>query len=302
MEINIKLIAFDLDGTFLDHNKQIPPENMRALDEAAARGVHIVPATGRIYKGVPEAIKRLPYVRYYILSNGSMLYDAQEDRALARAEISAERAAEVLRYEDSRPVLYDCYQDGWGYMTSDMYDRAVELVTDPGILNLVKTLRTPVPELKKYLLDKNEGVQKLQVYFRDQEERRCQYEILPRMFPDMAVTSSVPFNLEINALNATKGNALKSLSALLGLSAENILAFGDGSNDADMIRFAGVGVAMANAVDELRAAADWVTSSNAEAGVARGIERFVLHVSPHCQVRAFLPEQECAQTIKSRTF
>ena len=274
--MSIKLIAFDLDGTFLDPKKNIHPDNIKALKAAAERGVVIVPATGRIVGGVPQQIRELPFIRYYVTVNGAFVYDALEDKAVARAEIPLEDAIRLLRYEDSLGISYDCYQDGWGYMSADMYDRAGEYVTDPGILKLVLTLRTKVPELKEYLRKKGESVQKLQLYFTDMQERARQFETLPEMFPDMAFTTSVPFNIEINSSAATKGQGLAALCKLLGIKAEEVLAFGDDRNDADMIRFAGVGVAMENAIEELRAAADWVTASNSEAGVARGIERFVL--------------------------
>lgn len=274
--MSIKLIAFDLDGTFLDPKKNIHPDNIKALEAAAEKGVVIVPATGRIVGGVPQQIRELPFIRYYVTVNGAFVYDAVEDKAVARAEIPLEDALSLLRYEDSLGISYDCYQDGWGYMSADMYDRAGEYVTDPGILKLVLTLRTKVPELKEYLRQKGESVQKLQLYFTDMQERARQFETLPGMFPDMAFTTSVPFNIEINSSAATKGQGLAALCKLLGIKAEEVLAFGDDRNDADMIRFAGVGVAMENAIEELRADADWVTASNAEAGVARGIERFVL--------------------------
>ena len=274
--MSIKLIAFDLDGTFLDPKKNIHPDNIRALKAAAEKGAVIVPATGRIVGGVPQQIRELPFVRYYVTVNGAFVYDAQEDKAVARAEIPLEDALRLLRYEDSLGISYDCYQDGWGYMSADMYDRAGEFVADPGILKLVLTLRTKVPELKEYLRQKGESVQKLQLYFTDMQERARQFEALPELFPGMAFTTSVPFNIEVNSSAATKGQGLAALCRLLGIKPEEVLAFGDDRNDADMIRFAGVGVAMENAIEELRAAADWVTASNSEAGVARGIERFVL--------------------------
>ena len=85
-----RLIAFDLDGTFLDDEKQIPEETLRAIERAAGRGVEIVPATGRIYRGIPEELKALPFIRYYILSNGAAVYDAREDKVLLREEIPAD--------------------------------------------------------------------------------------------------------------------------------------------------------------------------------------------------------------------
>ena len=97
--MGIKLIAFDLDGTFLDPKKNIPPDNIRALEEAAAKGVIIVPATGRIVGGVPQQIRELPFIRYYVTANGAFVYDALEDKAVARAEIPLEGVVSVSSRE-----------------------------------------------------------------------------------------------------------------------------------------------------------------------------------------------------------
>ena len=274
--MSIKLIAFDLDGTFLDDKKNIPPENLRALEAAAAKGVYIVPATGRIYKGIPEAIRGLPFMRWYITVNGSYVYDAVEDHAAARAEIPLERAIEFYEYCDTLGLLYDCYQDNWGFMGEEMLAEASRVIPDPGIRKLIVTLRTPVPELKQYLREKGENLQKLQLYFTDMELRARMLRELPARFPDMSVSSSVPFNIEINAKTATKGHALETLCGLLGLDRSESMALGDGTNDLDMLVRAGVGVAMANADPKLLDAADYVTGSNNDAGFAKAIEKYVL--------------------------
>ncbi len=273
---DIRLICFDLDGTFLDDKKNIPPENLRALELAAARGVLIVPATGRIYTGVPEQLRRLPFMRWYITVNGAYVYDAVEDRAAARAEVPLDLALRFYEYCDGLDCFYDCYQDNWGFMTADMLAVAAERIPDPGIRRLIVNLRTPVPELKAYLRDKGEPVQKLQLYFEDMALRAEQLRELPRRFPELSVSSSVPFNIEINAGNATKGRALLTLCGLLGIDPGETMAFGDGTNDLDMIQKAGLGVSMANGDPALLAAADYITATNNEAGFAQAVERFVL--------------------------
>ncbi len=272
----IKLIAFDLDGTFLDDKKNIPPENLRALEEAAARGVLVVPATGRIYTGIPETLRTLPFMRWYITVNGSYVYDAVDDRAAARAEVPLDRALTFYEYCDTLGILYDCYQDNWGFMTADMLEIASRVIPDPGIRRLIVTLRTPVPELKTYLREKGADVQKLQLYFTDMELRARMLRELPGRFPDMSVSSSVPFNIEVNAGTATKGQALETLCGLLGIERGESMALGDGTNDLDMLEKAGVGVAMANADPALLRAADYVTGNNNEGGFAQAVEKFVL--------------------------
>ena len=277
----IKILAFDLDGTLLDDSKQIPQDNIDAIKRAAARGVQIVPATGRIYKGIPDELKSLPFMRWFITANGSYLYDAIKDKAAARAEIPAEEAVAFYEYADTLGVLYDCYQDNWGYMTADMLKVAPGIIPDPGVRKLITGLRAPVPELKAYLREKGTGVQKLQLYFTDMQQRARMLEELPERFPNLAFSTSMPFNIEVNALTATKGQCLMSLCRILDVEAKDSMALGDGTNDLDMLELAGIGIAMANAAPALLEAADYVTASNNEAGFARAVERFVLKATPH---------------------
>ena len=81
-----KIIAFDLDGTLLNDVKEIPEENLRMLRRAAECGVQLVPATGRIYPGLPEQLRALPFVRYCICVNGAQVYDAWEKSDLPRGD------------------------------------------------------------------------------------------------------------------------------------------------------------------------------------------------------------------------
>lgn len=263
-----KIIAFDLDGTLLDDRKGLPERNRRALLAAGEAGAWLVPATGRIPAGIPEPLRGLPGLRWGILCNGAEIYDFREQRIVHREEVPTETALEVLDYAESLGLPYDCYQDNWGYMTEEMQRRAPEFVQDRGILDLVLRLRTPVPELRAYLREKGEPLQKLQLYFTDQALRRRLLRELPERWPALAFTTSLPVNIEINSAAANKGHALECLCAMLGIDPAETLAFGDGSNDISMLRAAGCGVATANAFEEVKAAADRVTGTNNDAGVA----------------------------------
>lgn len=271
----VKLIAFDLDGTLLDRQKNIPEANLQALKAAAAAGALLVPATGRIYTGIPELIRTLPGARYFITINGAYAYDAADDRNLYTSELSVDTCLRLIDYMDSLPVIYDCYQDNWGYITRSMFQRAGDFIPDPGIMKMMRELRTPVDNLSETLRQKGRPVQKMQMHFQDLAERDRQLQLVAERFPETAVSSSLPWNIEINSAGATKGRALKALCQALGIDLRDTLAFGDGTNDLDMIRTAGIGIAMGNGAEEVKAAADWVAPNNDDAGVAAGIYRFL---------------------------
>lgn len=269
-----KIIAFDLDGTLLRDDKSIPPENLRALGWAAARGALLVPATGRIYRGLPAELRALPFLRYYILSNGAALYDSRADRLLYRGDIPLALALDCCEWLDTLPVIYDCYQNEQGWMSRAMLEAAPPyFALEPEVLKMLYGLRKPVDDLKETLRERGEDLQKLQMFFRPEDETLRQQTLLelPRRFPGLAATTSVKNNIEVNSVNAGKGRALRALCEALGVPIGESLAFGDGSNDIELLRAAGLGVAMANADAGVKAAADRVTLSNEEAGVAHTI-------------------------------
>lgn len=271
----MKLIALDLDGTLLTTEKELTAENEAALRRAAEAGIEIVPATGRFYGAIPENVRSLPYLHYAITVNGAQIYDIREDRPLFRSEIPWRRAVEIMEYLDTLPVIYDCYMDNWGWMTRALYDRAADFAPHRHSLEMLQKMRTPVPELKAHLAEVGHDVQKIQMFFRDMELRARAMADMKARFPDLAVTSSIPRNVELNSLEATKGVALEKLATHLGIGRADTMAFGDDLNDVTMLRTAGLGVAMANAGPEARDAADWITASCDESGVALALNRLV---------------------------
>ena len=274
--MDCKLIAFDLDGTLLDNAKRLPEENLHALCLAAERGVHIVPATGRILRGIPEELKALPFIRYYILSNGALVYDTQEEKTLYRGDIPLDLALRVMDHLDTLPVIYDCYQNDVGWISQSAYEQVpVYFAREPEIRKLVDKLRIRVPDLKETLREHGEPLQKIQFYFKP-EDNALRLETIAHfseLFPEICATTSVSNNVELNSVRAGKGNGLLALCEALGIAPADCLSFGDGTNDISLLRAAGRGVAMANAGEDVKAAADAVCESNVDCGVAREIRR-----------------------------
>ena len=272
---NIKLIALDLDGTLLNSDKQLSDENAAALARAAEEGVEIVPATGRFYRGMPQIIRDLPYVNYVISVNGAQVYDVKNRKTVCSSEIPWERAVSVMEKLDTIDVIYDCYQDGWGWMTQELYDKAEQYAANIHSLKMIKELRTPVFELKQTLKERARGVQKIQIFFRDMKLRNDMLKVLPLEFSDLVVTTSIVNNIEINSRQATKGIALKKLAEYLDIPISQTMAFGDDTNDITMLEEAGIGVAMGNAYEEVRQAADYITTDCNESGAANAIKHFL---------------------------
>lgn len=269
------VIALDLDGTLLGSDKQLSAENRRALEQAHEAGFAIVPTTGRFYGGMPDFIRALPFLRYVITINGAEVADLHTGTVIYRAEIPLQRALAVYEAMDGENVLYDCYQGNDAFMSADHKARIDDYLHNPHYRDMIRRLRKDVPELKAFLRQRGADVQKIQLFMHDETLRRRLMAQLPEQFEGLAVSSSISENIEINDARAHKGAALMALAAHLGLPREATFAFGDGLNDLTMLREAGVGFAMENAESEVKAAADLMTRSCDDDGVAHGIHQIL---------------------------
>ena len=276
MPDEIRILALDLDGTLLDSEKRLSEVNREALAAAAAKGLLVVPTTGRFFGMMPPAVRDLPFVRYAITVNGAQVYDRETDTALVREELPLAQALEIMRFLDGFDVIYDCYQDNWGRMTRAMQEKAEEYAQCPHYVKMIREFRKPYPDLKEHLAEQGRDVQKIMLFARDPAVRDRILADIQTHFDDLAVSTSTFNNLEINVATAHKGRAIERFAAHFGWTLANCMAFGDGLNDLSMVKMAGTGVAMANAAPEVLAAADYVTLSNDDDGVVAALRHFGL--------------------------
>jgi hypothetical protein len=270
----IRIIAFDLDGTLLDSNKALSRTNLTALERAAAAGVELVPTTGRFFNAMPDAIRDLPFLHYAITINGAAVMDLRTGKTIYRAEMPWQLAVDVMKELDTFPVVYDCFMGNCAYMTAALKEKIDVTVASPHYRKMLRELRVSVPDLKEYLIEQKKDVQKIQFFSPDEALRKRLLKELPLRYANIYASSSVPDNIEINQIHANKGEALLVLSDYLGVPQGATMAFGDGLNDLSMIQDAGIGIAMANACDDAKKAADWIAPSCDEDGVACGINKF----------------------------
>lgn len=272
----IKLIALDLDGTLLDSQKRLSQRNEDVLKECIRHGIEIVPCTGRIWNGVPDFIRNIPGIHYAITINGAVVEDVISRRVLRERKMSVEQAMEILELAKKFETMYDVYVNGHGYGEARFMDHMERYGVDPGIRDMVRRTRQIVPDVAEKVKELDEPVEKINYFFGDQEERsRARLALESR--GDMVISSSFRNNLEINLAGATKGDGIRCLAEHLGLNPEETMGFGDGENDITMMQLAGIGVAMGNGEDSVKAAADYVTDINDADGVALAIEKFVLN-------------------------
>ena len=264
MNHKIKMIGLDMDGTLLTTEKKLTEYTMGILQKALDRGIEIVLSTGRAITGIPKELLEMPGMKYAVTINGARIIDLQENKVIYENTLSMEKALQLLDIIGRYDAIQEAFIDSVCYSDKEKLSHA----------NVLKS-RTPVEDVKATVLEKNSSVDKVNGQFRTLEDKRNAYELLTKV-PGVIVVSSLGSNWEINAEGTDKGSAMLKLGELLGIRKEEIMACGDGMNDIAMLKVVGLGVAMANADPEVREAADYITASNDEDGVAKAIEKFAL--------------------------
>ena len=275
MEHMIKMIGLDLDGTLLTDRKELTPRTKNTLAEAIRQGVTVLVATGRPWMGVPEELRDFPGMCYALTSNGARVIDTATGKVLIEHLLEpgpAKKALEICRKYDT---LQEIYFDGQGYAQADKIRQVERYHKNPNMWEYMRRTRIPVEDIRELLERENRGVDKVQALFADMDERQKAWEEMAKE-RDLELVGSLKYNIEINAAGVNKGTGLVNLGRKLGIRREEIMACGDGDNDTVMLREVGFGVAMGNAEEQVKEAADYITLTNEEEGVAEAIERFVL--------------------------
>lgn len=269
------MIGLDLDGTLLTDRKEITPRTRNVISRAIAEGIVVLVATGRPWMGVPEELREFPGMRYALTSNGARILDVQENIILEEHLLPPDSAKKALEICGKYDTLQEIYFDGQGYAPADKMAKVECYHKNPNMWDYMRKTRIPVDDIFELLERENRGLDKVQALFADMEERRAAWKELEAE-SDLELVGSLKYNIEINAAGVNKGTGLVNLGRLLGIRREEIMACGDGDNDTVMLREAGFGVAMGNAEEQVKEAADYITLTNEEEGVAEAIEKFVL--------------------------
>jgi len=269
--MDYKMIVLDLDGTLTNREKKISPRNREALMEAQKRGKIVVLASGRPTQGVAPLAKELELGKYgsYILSfNGGLITNSSTGQAVVSALLPLSVNRRVVELAEEHRVNILTYE-GDSIITSKKEDPYVELEAGINHMNVreIRNMGEYVEHLQvpKFLMVDDGG------YLSTVEPK-----VKAALGRDFSVYRSEPFFLEILPKGIDKAQRLEVLLGILGISREEMIACGDGYNDLTMIKYAGLGVAMENAVFPVRKAADYITASNNEDGVALVVEKFLL--------------------------
>ncbi|MEW9676876.1 Cof-type HAD-IIB family hydrolase [Lentibacillus sp. L22] len=280
----MRLIASDLDGTLLNDIGEISRENLKAIKKAGERGIKFVAATGRSFNAASKPLQASGISCPIICLNGANTYDLNKN-LIRTITMDLSTCREIISVCQTS-VMYIEFFTNFGVFSNGRH-RFMEV-----IINIMKTANPDITEeeIQQYVEQRfqDEQVQFIQNYEEIlSNENMKVYKILGFSLQDkvlrntikslenksgLAITSSGPMNLEFNHKDAQKGTALKDFANSLGIQMKDVMALGDNLNDRSMLEQAGHGVAMGNAVGEIKEGCKYTTKTNNENGVAYAIE------------------------------
>ncbi len=273
----IKLIAVDLDGTIISHAENISQRSIDVINKAAASGITVAVCTGRMMDEIPDAVKNIKGIMYFITSNGSSIVDS-EGTVIYRNPLEPETAEKVLDILNSYQCMIDLYIDGKGYIqASDMQKLDYYNVTD-GFDKVLKNSRTLKNNIRKYYNDTNPSLEKINLFFASKRERKEAICRISHLVPPPRIAYAMDYNLEITANTCCKGQGVQYLSNMIKADMSEVMAIGDSNNDISMLKSAGISVAMGNASKTVKAHALHVTDCCEDDGAAKAIEKYALKI------------------------
>jgi len=284
----ISCIVTDLDGTLLNHESKISPQNVESLKMAQEKGVEVIVATGRNYPDVIEIFKDTGLKTWIIAANGATIHDPEGNR-FDHVPMDKQKAMKLLQWLEERDYYYEVFSNDYLY-SPQRGRQLIEIELD--------RLCTANPEISRAELEKYAITQFSQTgfsYINSYKEIEMPtidvYNILAFSFDkqkldagwetfkdDSSITlvTSGTYNFEFEHKDASKGNALVKLAKHLGISLKDILAMGDSMNDLSMLEKVGYPVAMGNAREDVKNASIEIAETNDEHGVANTVKRLVL--------------------------
>lgn len=271
-----KMIAMDMDGTLLTTDKAVSPRNKEALRKAANLGIKLVVCTGRIFTSARIYADLIGTEAPIIAANGGYIREKDRDEVIYM---------KVLPKDDIYKIVKAARKDGFytNLFSSDtLFTEKIILIS-----KLYEKQNDSLPDDKKVKIVITNGMEKvieenykniLKVVVAAEKDKigdlsKLRNEILNAA--DVSIMSSAENNIEIMPKGISKGNGVKILGEIYGISPEETICIGDNENDISMIKYAGFGVAMGNGTNDIKIAADYVTDTNDNDGVAKAIEKIL---------------------------
>ena len=271
----LKLLAIDLDDTFLDGHGKLTENARDSLTAAVDAGLEVVIASGRSYYSLPEEVTSIPGIRYAICSNGANVVDNRTGERIHSYFMTEESVHEILKIADSYGFYTDAFVDGIPH-SSSAYLKELDARDDltPHRKAYVKRTRVPEDDIKGFIFDNIHRLDCVNILVHDMDKRAALLEELQSV-KDIYITSSIDYLIEISYFDCGKERGMEVIGEKLGIEPLQMAAFGNADNDIGMLKLAGIGYAVSNASESCIEAADVVLGPNTKDSVANEIFEIV---------------------------
>ncbi len=272
--MSIKMIAFDMDGTLLNADHvTIPEENISALRAARERGIKIAAATGRTWCLIDSAVEPLGGVDYAVTSNGAAVLEPGSRRWLYTRTIPNDKSLALIALLKRWNLPFEIYCEGQNYMEKSCLPLMPKTLLSEMFTDYYDKITAFVDSLEEALAGR--PMEKIDIFYVPPEHRESVIREVQKLLPAQ-IAHAAAENMEITAADVTKGAALAQLCGELGILPEEVMAFGDGNNDVEMLRWAGLSFAMENGSDDAKAVAGAVAPANHLGGIGQMVRKYIL--------------------------
>ncbi|WP_207694312.1 hypothetical protein DOK67_0002335 [Enterococcus sp. DIV0212c] len=279
--MNVKAIVLDIDGTLLNDEKKLTPQTRDALIDAQKKGIKVILASGRPTPGMLKYVDELQMDQYngmIVSYNGAHVLDVSTQKELFSQPLSIENSKNILEHLKQFDVKPMIAKDEYMYV-NNVFDGMLDLNFTDGLFNIIEYESRggnfQLCEKDDLAAFVDFPLHKILVAAQPEYLQENWQKILAPFKESVSGVFSAPMYFEFTDQGIDKANALEQTLKPLGIHPEHIISFGDGHNDLSLINYAGMGVAMGNAVDELKQVADHVTVSNNEDGIAQALAKFL---------------------------
>ncbi len=265
-----KLVVTDMDGTLLNSNNEVSEENKKALEKLRSMGVHVAIATGRMYTTAKIYAKHLGIVTPIICSNGAVVKNLGNDERIHGSPITKENCIKLIDMFKEHNTYFHFYSEDTIF--GEKLEGKMLYFSEWGkTLKEEDRIKVKIVKDSREIIDSNEIIYKFGFQIDDPIKLKdISKHISARA--DVEIHKSFWNMVDIMTKGVNKGKAVERLGKSLGVKQEEIIAIGDNQNDMSMLEYAGLGVAMGNAEEDVKAIADYITDTNDNNGVAKVIE------------------------------
>lgn len=264
----LKLVALDLDDTLLDCGLKISPRCIKTIQAVREKDIVVTIATGRMFRSALPYARQLEIDVPLITYQGAWVKNSLSGEVLYYRPVDRSLTQQVFEFFDCCGVHYHSYFDD---------TLCMESLTEEGrYYAQIAGVKPVIVENLRRELETREPFKIMGITFNEKMLLDMELYLKNRFGRELYITRSKPGFLEVMNRQATKANALQVVAEHYGVDRTEVMAIGDSYNDMDMLEWAGLGVAMGNAHKDVKEAADFVTTSNEEEGVAEALRRFVL--------------------------